>query len=154
MEEARIVELPAYHVVRLRYEGASPPAPGFFAHWDRFNDWAAQQEVKSPIDDVWAIGYAPPGPVGSQLFVYDACIPVAPDVRPVGLPGLELGDLPGGRFVLCAGIIREFPALLYAAKRYAMAHGLAIERGYIELYRPHPDDAEVHPVDAGYRIHD
>jgi hypothetical protein len=108
--------------------------------------------VQSTVEDLWAVGYAPPGPVASPTLVYYSCVPATHDFVPEGLPGLELGDLPGGRFVLCAGLIQEFPVLFQAAKRYAMSHGLAIERGYIEIYRPHPDDPDIHLVDAGYRV--
>lgn len=90
-----------------------------------------------------------------ETLVYDACVPVgAGFVLPAGDDGMELDNLPGGRFVLCRGIIREFPFLYDESRRYAMQRGLALERGGIERYLPHPPDSEVHPVDAGYRIHD
>ncbi len=155
MEEPRVVALPAYHVVKLRYRGPPPEAPEFLEHWRRFNEWA-EAHAKSPVEDVWAIGYASPGPVASPVIDYDSCVPVPEGfVIEDGPPGLELASLPGGRFVLCAGEIKEdFQLLLRAAQRYAMSHGLAIERGWIDIYRPHPGDADVHPVDVGYRIHD
>jgi hypothetical protein len=154
VEEPRVVELEACRVVKLRYEGAPPPDPAFFAPWDRFNEWAAEHDVKSNRDGVWAIGYAPPGRMASERIEYDACIPMDEAFAPAGLEGLDLGVTPGGRYVLCAGDIMEMPLLLRAAKRYAMAQGLAIERGWIELYLPHAEDSEEHPVGAGYRIHD
>ena len=77
-----------------------------------------------------------------------------PGYKPEQLSGLELGDIPGGRFVLCAGPITELPLLLQAARRYAMSHGIAIERGRIEVYLPETDDAGVTVVDVGFRIHD
>jgi hypothetical protein len=160
MDEPRIIELPAYHVVKLRYEGPPPPNRTFLEHWDRFNAWTEQHAVNSVYDDVWAIGFQPPvlGATPSMYrgepLVYDACFPVGPDFALPEDDGFEIDDLPSGRFVLTQGIIREFPLLYQESRHYAMNQGLAIERGGIELYLPHPDDSEVHPVDAGYRIHD
>lgn len=153
MEEPRLVELPGYRVVKLRYEGP-PPDRGFVEHWKRFNALAERLSVRSCVDDIQAIGYAPPGVAASRVFVYDTCIPVAPDFSPNENAKLELGGVPGGRFVLCAGMITELPSLLQAAKRYATAYGLAFERGQIELYHPISEDEEVARVDVGVRIHD
>jgi DNA gyrase inhibitor GyrI len=160
MDEARVVELPWYRVVKLRYEGPPPPSPAFLEHWDRFNAWTERHNVKSVHDDVWAIGYQPPllratrSMYRMESLVYDACVPVGGDfVLPEG-EGFEMDQLPGGRYVLCRGIIREFPLLYQEARQYAMQRGLAVERGGIERYLPHPPESEVHPVDAGYRIHE
>ncbi len=154
MEEARIVELPSYHVVKLRYEGPPPPDPAFVEHWKRFNLLAGGSQLRSYVDDTQAIGYAPPVPYDGPAFVYESCLPVAPDFVGEALDELEVGEVPSGRFVLCAGPINELPTLLRAARRYAMSRGLAIERGRIELYRPIPPGTDVTPVDVGYRIHD
>ncbi len=154
MEEPRIVELPAYRVVKIRYEGPRPPAPEFFAHWRLTNRWAADHGIVGAIHDIVMIGYEPPGVAGGgRFFVYDACIPVGegmtlPDGR------AELAWTPGGRFVMCSGELRELLYLYREARRYAAAHGLAIERGGIELYRSHPLDPRGYLVDAGCRIHD
>lgn len=154
MEEPRVVELSAYRVVKLRYEGPPPPDAAFFEHWRRFRELTDRLAIGSAVEDVEAIGYAPPfAYAGRDSVVYDACVPVAPDFAGE-LDGLELGDVPGGRYVLCAGPVTELPLLLQRAKRYAMAHGLAIERGWIELYRPLRDGVDVVDVDVGYRIHD
>jgi DNA gyrase inhibitor GyrI len=154
MDEPRIVELPPYRVVRLRYEGPPPPNDAFSALWRRLDAWAEGRGLKGASSGVWAIGYAPPGRIAAADLVYDACIPVEGDVSTEGLPGLELAGVPGGRFVLCNGDLDEMPALLRAARRFAMSHGLPIERGHIERYLAHPDDPHRHPVEAGHRIHD
>ncbi len=153
MEEPRIVQLPAYRVVKLRYRGPPPPAPAFLEHWRRFTNLAALFKVASQVEGVQAIGYAPPELLSDDLLVYDSCFPIADDYANEGTE-LEVASLPGGRFVLCAGPIVDLPDLLQAAKRFAMSQGLAIERGRIELYRPLPPGAEVTPVDVGYRLHD
>ena len=154
MDEPRIVELPPYRVVRLRYEGPPPPNEAFSALWRRLDAWAEERGVKGASGDVWAIGYAPPGRIAAAGLVYDACLPVTEDISPDGLPGLTIGEVPGGRFVLSAGDLEELPLLLRASRRYAMSHGIAVERGHIERYLAHPDDPGHHPVEAGYRIHD
>ncbi len=154
MDEPRVVELPSYHVAKLRYHGPAPPHPDFFEHWERFHSRVDLLQLKSLVRDVVAVGYAPPGLAASQHLLYDACIPVPPDLKPEQLSGLELGDIPGGHFVLCAGPITKLPLLLQAARRYAMSHGIAIERGRIEVYLPETDDTGVPVVDVGYRIHD
>jgi hypothetical protein len=153
MDKARIVELPSYHVVKLRYEGRPPPDPALVEHWKRFNHLVSRSKLRSHVDDLQSIGYAPPIPYAGQPFVYETCLPVAPDFAAEGLDELEVGEVPGGRFVLSAGLITELPALLAAARRYAMSHGLAIERGRIELYRPIPPGTDITPVHVGYRIH-
>jgi DNA gyrase inhibitor GyrI len=160
VDEPKIVNLPAYRVVKARYKGPPPPDAAFLEHWDRFNAWTERHNVKSVYDDVWAIGFQPPTERATtsmyrmELLVYDACVPVSSDFVLPDDEGLELDDLPGGRFVLTRGIIREFPLLYQESRHFAMNQGLAIERGGIERYLPHPDDSEVHLVDAGYRIHD
>ena len=154
MDEPRVVELPSYHVAKLRYQGPGPPHPGLFEHWQRFHSTVDLLQLKSLVPDVVAVGFAPPGLAASQLLLYDACIPVPSDLKPEQLSGLELGDIPGGPFILCAGPITKLPLLLQAARRYAMSHGIAIERGRIEVYLPETDDMGVAVVDVGYRIHD
>lgn len=153
MEEPRVVKLPSYHVAKLRYQGPEPPHPDFLEHWQRFHSRVALLQLESPVRDVVAVGYAPPGLAASQLLLYDTCIPVPPDLKPEQLSGLELGDIPGGQFVLCTGPITKLPLLLQAARRYAMSHGIAIERGRIEIYLPETDDTGVAVVDVGYRMH-
>ena len=160
MDEPRIVELPPYRVVALRYEGPPPPDARFFELWDRFNAWASARQVKSVVEGVWAFGYMPPLPGATTLIyhastiVYDVCVPVGRDFSEPDDEGFKLCDLPGGRFILCAGDIQEFPFLYRASRRYAMNHGLPIERGGVERYLPHAEDSDLHPVEAGYRIHD
>jgi DNA gyrase inhibitor GyrI len=154
MEEPRIVQLPAYRVVKLRYQGPPPPAREFLDHWRLFMSLAERAGVRSQAARVQAIGYAPPLLGAYDVLVYDSCLPVADDFDATPLVELDVGVVPGGRYVLCAGPVTELPDLLQEAKRYAMAHGLAIERGRIEIYRPiAPGDSET-PVDVGYRIHD
>ena len=153
MEEPRVVELPSYRVVKLRYMGPPPPSAAFLEHWQRFTELAARCQVASEIEDVQAIGYAPPELLANDLLVYDSCYPVAVEYTNEALDGLELGVVPGGDYALCAGPIVDLPLLLQAAKRFAMTRGIAIERGRIELYRPLPRGADVTPVDVGYRVH-
>jgi hypothetical protein len=153
MEEPRVVELPAYHVVKLRYEGPPPPDQRFFDHWRRFRELTERLGLSSQAEGVEAIGYAPPLLLPPDVLVYDACLPVEPGFDRRGLGELEVSDVPGGRYVLCAGPVTELPVLLQAAKRYAMSRGLPIERGRIEIYRPLLEGADVTPVAAGYRVH-
>lgn len=154
MKEPRVVELPEYRVAKLRYAGPHPPAEEFLDHWRLFMGLAAQLELSSQIEGVQAIGYAPPVLVSRDVLVYDSCLPLATDFDATGIVQLDIGVVPGGRYVLCSGPVTEVPELLAAAKRYAMAHGLAIERGRIEVYRPLREGTEETPVDAGYRVHD
>jgi hypothetical protein len=154
VEPPRVVDLPSYRVLKLRYLGAPPPDPAFLEHWQRFRDLTDRLRVASSVPAIQAIGYAPPVLARSDELVYDACLPIARELSAEELGELELGDLPGGRYVLCVGPITELPLLLQQAKRYAMAHGLAIERGRIEIYRPAPPGEEVTPVEVGYRVHD
>ena len=72
MDEPRVVELPSYHVAKLRYQGPPPPHPDFFEHWRRFHSRVDLLQLKSQVEDVAAVGYAPPGPAGSRLLLYDA----------------------------------------------------------------------------------
>jgi len=153
MAAPRVVDLPGYRVVKLRYAGPPPPATPFLDHWQRFNVITNRLRLASRVPEVQAIGYAPPDLAPDGVLVYDACLPVGEDVAGEH-EDLELGNVPGGRYVLCAGPITELPLLLEDARRYAMSHGLAIERGRIEIYRPIPPDADLTPVDVGYRIHD
>lgn len=163
MDEPRLVDLPAYRVVKRRYEGPRPPADAFFAHWRALHRWAAGHGIASAAPGIVMIGYEPPGQAGGRTFAYDACIPVAEDFA---LPELEaddvgavreppvLGRTPGGRYVLCAGELSELPYLLREARRFANARGLATERGGIEIYRPHPADPDSFRLDVGCRLHD
>lgn len=153
MEEPRLVTRPPIRVLRRWYRGERPPAPAFFAHWRNLNAWARAAGIESSIDGVAMVGYEPPGGPGVHDFVYAACLPVtagtdAPDDT------VDAGELPGGRFVLCAGDLTELPELYKAAKRYAVAQGLAFERGGIEIFRPDPANPATYRVEAGCRIHD
>lgn len=152
MDEPSVADLPSYHVVRLRYEGQRPPSEAYFDHWRRLNAWAVAEAVESSVDGVLAIGYEPPGVLHGNYVLY-ACIPVTEDFKPSGLEGLELAWLPGGRYILTAGLLAELPLLHRESRRYAASHGLAVERGGIELYRPRSPDSNVQAVDAGVRIH-
>lgn len=154
MAEPRLVDCPSYLVVKLRYVGPPPPSDAFLQHWQRFNIVINRLQLFSRVPEIQAIGYAPPDITPSDVLVYDACLPVGDDFAGDLDDGLELADVPGGRYVLCAGPISELPLLLEDARRYAMSHGHAIERGRIELYRPIPPDADLTPVDVGYRVHD
>ncbi len=155
MDEARLVRLPPYRVVRLPYRGPRPPAGEFFAHWRALHRWAAERGVRSVLPDVEMIGYEPPGGVPTPgRFEYEACLPIGEDAEPPPLDdGVSIGWTPGGEYVLCTGELREFPELYRAARRYAVARGLAMERGGIEFYRPHPADENSFLMDIGVHLH-
>ena len=65
----------------------------------------------------------------------------------------EIDTIPAGSYVLCRGELPETPKLFRAARRYAAQHGLAVERGGIEIFRPDPRDPQRLVIDAGCRIH-
>lgn len=154
MEEPRVVHLPPYRVVRMVYRGARPPAPEFFAHWRALNGWIADRGIRSALADVEMIGFEPPGGVPTPgRFEYEACIPVNDDIA-AGDEAVSIGWTPGGDFVLCRGELREYPELYKASRRYAVAHGLAMDRGGIEFYRPHPTDPNSFLLDIGVHLHD
>ncbi len=154
MDEPRLVDLPAYRVVKRRYGGPRPPSDAFFAHWRAFHRWAAGHGIASAAPGIVMIGHEPPGQAGGRDFAYDACIPITDDNTPPIDDGVEAGWTPGGRYVLCAGDLTELPYLLREARRFAAAQGLAVERGGIEIYRPHPTDPDSFRLDVGCRLHD
>ncbi len=153
MDEPRIAELPTRRVVRRWYRGPRPPAPEFFTHWREFHAWARDAGISSTDPDLAMVGCEPPGVAGLRDFVYAACIPAGDEVTPDDA-SVEVGWLPGGRFVLCGGELTELPDLYRAAKRLATSRGLPYERGGYEFFRPLPDNAATYRVEAGYRIHD
>ena len=76
-------------------------------------------------------GERAPGRPGARTFLYQVCVPVTeyqPDDEAV-----EIGSIPGGSYVLCRGELPETPQLFLAARRYAAQHGIAVERGGIEI---------------------
>lgn len=153
MDDARLVDLPLIHVLRRWYRGERPPAKAFFAHWRDLNAWARAAGLETGVEGIAMIGYEPPGPPGLRDFVYSAGLPVA-----AGTPGaddsVEPGEVPGGRYVLCAGDLTELPELYKAAKRFAVSQGLPFERGGIEIFRPDAANPATYRVEAGCRIHD
>ncbi len=66
---------------------------------------------------------------------------------------MAIGSIPGGSYVLCRGELPETPRLFRAARSYGAQHGLAVERGEIEILRPVPDNPEWLVDNAGCRVH-
>ena len=152
VDPPRVVRLSDCRVVQMVYAGARPPAAEFLTHWRRFRDWTARHGLQSALSDVAMIGYEPPGPPGSRAFCYRACMPVPEGYRPDD-DAAEIDTIPAGSYVLCRGELPETPQLFRAARRYAAEHGLAVERGGIEIFRPDPRDPQRLVIDAGCRIH-
>jgi hypothetical protein len=121
---------------------------GGAAHWARFRSWL-DSGIETAGEPAPVIAYVPPLPFASQRTV-ELLVPVtaAPQVDAEDIVVRTLG----GRFVLASGDRSEAGALLRAARAFASAHGLAFERGSIEIYRP--GDGESVRVEAGVRIHD
>ena len=149
----RIVELRPRRVAGLRFEGAAPASAGIVEHWRRFHECVERGKLRSADPDVLAIAYTPPGRVGGPM-VTELCVPVDDGFRAEPASGARTWTLPGGRFVLVAARLEEIRELHREARGYAAAHGLAVERGGIEIYRPSPTDAAGPRVEAGVRIHD
>jgi len=136
----------------MSYTGARPPEAAFFDHWRRFRGWCARHGLKSALSDVALIGYEPPGRPGAHAFLYQVCVPVTEEYQPDD-EAVTIGSIPVGPYVLCRGELPETPRLLRAARRYAAQHGLAVERGGIEVFRPVPGNPVRLVVDAGCRVH-
>ena len=147
-----MLQLPTYQVVQMSYTGARPPAAAFFDHWRRFQDWCARRGLRSAFSDVALIGYEPPGRPGARAFLYQVCVPVTEEYQPDD-EAVTIGSIPGGSYVLCRGELPETPRLFRAARSYAAQHGLAVDRGGIEILRPVPDNPAWLVVDAGCRVH-
>jgi hypothetical protein len=97
------------------------------------------------------IGFEPAGRPGVRGFEYHACIPTDDAIDD---DSVEVGTLRGGKFILVRGELAELPSLYREARIYGGHHGVAFERGGIEIYRPHPKNPESYIVDAGVGIHD
>lgn len=137
----------------MSYTGARPPAAAFFDHWRRFRGWCARRGLRSASSDVALIGYEPPGRPGARrAFLYLVCVPVT-EAYQLDDEAATIGSIPGGSYVLCRGELPETPRLFRAARRYAAQHGLALERGGLEVFRPVPGNPERLVVDAGCRVH-
>ena len=121
---------------------------GGAAHWERFRSWL-DGGIETAVEPAPVVAYVPPLPFGSVRTV-ELLVPVT--VAPqVDAPDIVVRTL-GGRFVLASGDRSGAGEMLRAARAFASAHGLAFERGSIEIYRPGEGDSV--RVEAGVRIHD
>lgn len=153
LQRTRIVELRPRRVAGLRFEGAAAAYAGIVEHWRQFHDCVESGTLRSSDSDVLAIAYMPPGRVGGPM-VTELCVPVDEGFRAEPASGASTWSLTGGRFVLVAGHLEEIRELHRQARGYAAAHGLAVERGGIEIYRPSPTGGAAPRVEAGVKIHD
>lgn len=151
MEPPRIETVPAMRVVRRIYRGARPPAPEFYEHWRELHAWIREHGVVRSDPSIVMLGHEPPGKPGLQAFEYHACIPTD---DPIDDDAVEIGSFRGGTFILVRGDLSEIPSLYREARGYAARHGIAFERGGIEIYRPNPKNAMSYIMDAGVGVHD
>lgn len=143
--EPQLVTLEPMLLAGIRADGNDA---GGAAHWARFHSWL-DGGIETATEPAPVIAYVPPLPFGSERTV-ELLVPVTTAPH-VDAPDIVIRTL-GGRFVLVSGDRSEAGALLRSARAFASAHGLAFERGSIEIYRPGEGDSV--RVEAGVRIHD